>query len=146
MTTELWLRYAHFVCVFLLFGCLLAEHLLYATQLNRQQLRKLMIVDAIYGVSATLAFAAGVALVFFGAKGTGFYMQNGLFHIKVGVFLLIALLSTYPTYVYISQFFSKKERAHYTLPPLVKWMVRIELILVLLMPLLAVMMARGVSL
>jgi len=91
--------------------------------------------------------ATGVARVLWFGKGAAYYMGNSLFHAKVGLFVLVGLLSILPTVMFIK--WRKPVKAGQVPEPsarqvaLVTWSIRIELLLLLAIPLLAALMARG---
>jgi len=59
--------------------------------------RRLAFYDRIYGVAALAVLASGALRVTLGAKGAAFYLHNPWFHAKIGTFVLVALLSIWPT-------------------------------------------------
>lgn len=70
-----------------------------------------------------------------------YYSSNWLFHLKVTIFIVMALLWIHPT-----RFFSKNRRAiedTITVPKSIVMVIRMELLLLVVLPLLAVLMARG---
>jgi len=141
---ELFIRYLHFVGLILLASMLVAENLLLAKSLDSPAVRKLAIIDGVYGFSAVITLGAGLLLWLGVGKPAEFYSANPLFHIKMTLFVLVALLSVYPT------FFLLKHRnttlAELSVPASVIRVKRVELVLLLVIPLLAVLMARGVGL
>ncbi len=106
-----------------------------------------MIIDIAYGVSASLVLFSGAARVIWYGKGLDYYLHNGLFHVKVGLFLLVGVLSTLPTLVFLNwrnalqagqvPDVSPRQRQWLTL------CIRLELLLLLIIPLLAMLMASG---
>ena len=54
-------------------------------------------LDAIYAVAAVAVLATGLMRVFMGAKGAGWYGSNPLLYVKLGLFVVIGLLSIKPT-------------------------------------------------
>lgn len=127
---------------------LAAEAALLRAPLAAQQLQRIARIDLGYGLLAGLALAAGLLRVFYGAKGSGFYADNPVFWAKLGVFLLITLLSIPPT-VRLAQWRRAYERER-RLPDdasvgaLRKWLIA-ELVLFMCLPLLAAAMARGIG-
>lgn len=53
--------------------------------------------DVIYGVSNIFVLIFGFLRVFYFEKGTDFYFSNSFFHLKLGIFIIIGLLSIYPS-------------------------------------------------
>jgi putative membrane protein len=144
MTTEIILRYIHFISVFGIVGTLVSEHLLLKKEMTPAQLTRISRIDSIYGLSALTLLIAGLTLWLGGAgKPSEFYTQNWIFHIKLGLFACAGLLSIYPTVFFIRN--RKKQQQSIIVPSSVFWMLRIQLLLVFLIPLLAGLMARGVG-
>ena len=60
-------------------------------------LRRAFAADAWWGVAAVLWLATGLTRLLAGTEKTpGFYMQNPLFHLKMGLFVLILGLEIWP--------------------------------------------------
>jgi putative membrane protein len=145
MTLEIALRYVHFISLFTLVSSLVSEHLLLKKQLTRSEITRLSRIDAIYGLAALSLLAAGLALWFSGAgKPTIYYSKNWIFHTKVTLFLMVALLSIYPTIFFIKN--RKGDPGEIVqVPKTLFWLLRVELALLFIIPLLANLMARGVG-
>jgi putative membrane protein len=142
---DILIRYLHFVSVLVLFGTLLAENILIKRTLPRAEIGRLARIDMAFGLSAATTLAAGLLLWFRYGKGTQFYLKNPVFHAKLGLFILVALLSIYPTVVFLKR--RKGNPAdNVTLPDKLIGVLRLELALAFLIPLLAVLMARGYGL
>jgi putative membrane protein len=145
MTTEILLRYLHFISIFAIVGSLVSEHLLLKKELTRGEISRLSRIDAVYGIAALTLLAAGLTL-WLGdiGKPAIFYSKNWIFHIKISLFAIVGLLSIYPTV-----FFIKNRKGNHdeviTIPKAVFWMLRFELLLLFIIPLLAGLMARGVG-
>lgn len=137
-------KYVHLLGVFVLFSMLVAEHLLVKSEMSNADLKKCLIVDIVYGVSVVVVLAAGLTLWFIVGKPSGFYSSNPVFHIKVGLFLLIGLLSIYPTTFFLKN--RKSSASVITVPKSVVMFIRTELALLIVLPLLAVLMAQGYGL
>lgn len=142
MTVEILLRYLHFVSIFAIVGALVSEHLLLKKQMTPAELNRISRVDAVYGLAALSLLAVGLTLWLGGAgKPTEFYSKNWIFHLKLTLFATIGLLSIYPTV-----FFLKKRKSIeplVTIPASVFWLLRLELLLLFIIPLLAGLMAKG---
>lgn len=140
------IRYGHYLGFIVLFASLTAEHLLTSPSIDGRQARKIAVIDAIYGLSALMVIVSGVSM-FFGhgfGKGTAFYLKNGIFHAKVTIFVLIALLSLKPTLFFIRHRNSPDD-ATISVPRSIIMLQRVQLLLVLALPLLGLLMARGIG-
>jgi putative membrane protein len=145
MTTELILRYLHFISIFVIVGTLVSEHLLLKKQLTRSEIGRLARIDGVYGLAAVALVAVGLTL-WLGSYGKPaiVYSKNWIFHTKLSLFIIIGLLSIYPTV-----FFLKNRKGNpdevVSVPPVLFWLLRFELILLVIIPLLAGMMAHGIG-
>ncbi|MEN3111314.1 DUF2214 family protein [Uliginosibacterium paludis] len=142
--TDLLVRYAHFLAILILTGVLFAEHLLLRDEMSAAEIRRLARIDRFYGLAAAGVLAAGLTLWMSGAKPAAFYTANPVFHAKLGLFALAALISIHPTVFLIRQ--SRLEAQVVRVPRSVRQAVRLELAILILLPLLAVLMAHGVGL
>lgn len=139
--------YLHYLSIFLLFALLVLEHRLFKLPLDLDRARSLMRIDIAYGITASLVLTTGLARVLWFGKGSAYYLHNSLFHAKVGLFVLVALLSTFPTVVFLGWRNSVKAGQVPVLSPrtgkLLVITLRAELTLLLVLPLLGALMARG---
>lgn len=138
------IRYLHLFAVIVLAGTLIIENIAINKQISREDLRNLLKVDAAYGLSAALVALMGISLWLWVGKPSSFYTSNPVFHAKLALFVCVGLISIYPTLFFLRQ---RKAQAEPILVPAgVIRALRIELILLALIPLLAFLMARGVGL
>jgi putative membrane protein len=145
MTAEIFVRYIHFISIITLASVLVSEHLLLKKELTRLEITRLAKIDAIYGIAALFLLGAGLTLWFGNiGKPAVYYSKNWIFHLKVTLFITIGLLSIYPTV-----FFIKNRKGNPTdvvaIPAKLFWILRLELLLLFVIPLLATLMARGVG-
>ncbi len=145
MTIEIFLRYIHFISIFAIVGSLTCEHLLLKKELTRTELLRLSRIDAVYGFAAIALVAAGLTL-WLGSYGkpSVVYTKNWIFHIKITLFVIIGLLSIYSTVFFIKKSKGNAEEI-VTVPKSIFWMLRIELLLLFIIPLLAGLMSHGVG-
>jgi putative membrane protein len=145
MTLEIVLRYFHFISVFTIVGTLVSEHLLLKKELSRAEIVRLSRVDAVYGVAAVILIAVGLTLWLSGVgKPSVYYSKNWIFHLKLTCFFTVALLSIYPTIFFIKN--GKGDPNELVpVPKSIFWLLRFELLLVFIIPLLAGLMSRGVG-
>jgi putative membrane protein len=145
MTAEIFLRYLHFISIFTIVGSLSSEHLLLKKELTRAEIGRLANIDAVYGIAVIILLCAGLTLWFSGVgKPAVFYSKNWIFHTKITLFVLIGLLSIYPTVFFIKN--RKGEPQEIVMvPKSIFWMLRIELLLLFIIPLLAGLMSRGIG-
>jgi putative membrane protein len=77
-------------------------------------------------------------------KPTEFYSNNPLFHTKLTLFIIIGILSIYPTVFFIKNKNGDQEE-NIAVPNIIFWMVRLELLLLFVIPFLAGLMAKGIG-
>lgn len=145
MTLEIFLRYIHFISIFAIVGTLVSEHLLLKKSMTRAEIGRVARIDGVYGLAALTLVIAGLTLWLgsFG-KPSWFYSKNWVFHLKITLVAVVGLLSIYPTVFFLR---NRKGVASETvvIPASVFIMLRIELLLLLVIPLLAGLMAHGVG-
>lgn len=144
MTTELFIRYIHFISIITVSGALVSQHMLLAKELPRKVIKKLSIIDAIYGVAAILIVVTGLTMWFAVGKGADFYNTNPVMHLKFTLFVVLGILSIFPTIFFIKNRKGDQEEI-VAVPKRIFMYLRIEILLLFVIPLLAVLMARGIS-
>ena len=101
-------------------------------------------IDAVYGIAALTLLVVGLTLWLGGiSKPSVYYTKNWIFHTKITLFATIGILSIYPTAFFLKN--RGKSDASIKIPASIFWMLRIELLLLFIIPLLAGLMARGVG-
>jgi putative membrane protein len=145
MTTEIFLRYIHFISIFAIVGSLVAEHLLIKKTMTRSEIGRLAKIDAVYGLSALTLLAAGLTL-WLGSYGKPavYYNHNWVFHSKLGLVALLAIASIYPTAFFLKQRKGKPDET-VEIPGKLIMLLRLELALLAIIPLVAGLMARGIG-
>ena len=94
---DLVLAIGHHIPGFSLFGVLFSELVLVRKGVDLATVTRIEQIDLMYGVLAGLIIAVGFSRAVFAAKGWAYYSHNLFFHLKVGTFLVIGLLSIPPT-------------------------------------------------
>lgn len=147
MALEAILAYLHLLAILTMVVFIASEAALCRVEwLNAKVVERLVRLDAIYAGAAVAVLATGVARTVWGVKGTAWYWTNPLLHIKLTLFVVVALLSIGPTRSYLR--WRKRLRADGTLPSeaevrKTRKLVMIEAHLIALVPLAAVFLARG---
>jgi putative membrane protein len=148
VTGDALLAYAHFLTIFALASVLFAELVLLRPSLPADIYRRLRLIDRWYGIVAVLVIVTGLARLNFGVKGAGFYTHNPIFWTKMGLFAAVGLLSIAPTIAYLRWQARTAPDGSLALEAIeylrVRTWILAELVLFLLIPLCAVLMARGV--
>jgi putative membrane protein len=146
MNAEILLRYLHFISVFTIVGTLVSEHILLKQKMTRAELTRLSRIDAVYGLAALSLLAVGLTLWLGGiGKPAVFYSNNWIFHTKISLFALIGISSIYPTVFFLRNRKGNEDEL-VAVPRSVFWMLRLELVLLAIIPFLAGLMAKGIGL
>lgn len=149
MTSALF-AFLHFVAVFGIFATLFLEWQTMSPKPSHAEARRMQQCDRWYGMFAMMVLAVGFLRVFYFEKGVAFYTASPYFHAKLTLFVLVGLLSIYPTVRFIKwRAYADKGQA-----PLVSDaeyrrilnVLRAEMLLLLGVALCASLMARGVGL
>lgn len=141
------LAYLHLLAILTMVVFIASEAALCRVQwLNAAVVERLARVDLIYGIAAVTVLATGVARTWWGVKGTAWYWTHPLLHVKLLLFVVIGVLSIFPTLRFIR--WRKQLRASGALPPAAeiaktRKLVMIQAHLLALIPLAAVLLARG---
>jgi putative membrane protein len=146
MTWAIIAAWIHYVGVMLMIASLLGEHLMLKQVPSAAEARAIQRLDIIYGGSATVILVTGIMRMYL-EKGTTYYLQSGPFHALLGVFVLVALLSIYPTVTLLRWRADARAGRGPELAPgrfkAFQIILRAELALVLIAPLFATWMAHG---
>lgn len=134
----------HLLAVLVLGACLVIENMAIKPNLTREDITNLVKVDAAYGISSVLVLGLGLCLWLWIGKPAEFYSANPVFHAKLGLFVLVGILSIYPTIFFIRSRRAGAETIQ--TPVIVIRLLRAEICLFLFIPVLAMLMARGVGL
>ena len=143
------LSFLHFTFALILVGALVAEAFILRLPVDGRVARLLLRADLFYGISAVGVIAAGVARVFWGAKGADYYASQPFFWAKMAVFAVIGLISILPTRAFIG--WVKQAGKDVAFAPTyvevkrIRRVVMIEVHLLALLALFAALMARGIG-
>lgn len=140
----------HLVAIGLAAGLLLSEYWLCRRIPDRQQVRLLGTVDLGYFLALIGSLATGLARMLFFGQDTAYYLANRLFWLKIALILAIALLALFPTLQFIR--WNREARTAPAFAPLTRELERVraslalQLGLMLILPLVSVLVARGYGL
>jgi putative membrane protein len=136
----------HYIGIMLLLASLLGEHLVLKQEMAMSEARTLQRLDIIYGGSALLVLVTGIMRMYL-EKGTTYYLHNGAFHALISLFVVVALISIFPTVVFLRWRADTRAGRGQRLAPgqfkRLQMIVRSEMALLLLAPLFATWMAHG---
>ncbi|MCB2207743.1 MAG: DUF2214 family protein [Bacteroidetes bacterium] len=142
------LPYLHFIGIMVIMGSLISEHLMLKPGILKQQIKSLAGVDLIYWLAIIVVLASGILRwLVFDPKGVDFFSKNPLFHIKLTVFFIMVIISIFPTLKLRKWNRQARQGNHLDVSDkdIKKQLmfIRIELLLLAIIPLLAVMVALG---
>ena len=99
--TAAFMAFLHHLFAFALVASVVYEFIAYRKGMSMEEARRIQRADLMYGISAGLLLVVGLLRVFFFEKGLNFYIQSPFFWVKMGTFLIVALLSIDPTIRYL---------------------------------------------
>ena len=141
--------YIHYVGIILCFGSLLFERIILKTNLNKKETIGMIIADSIYGIAGLAILITGILRVKYFGQGGEFYTSNPIFRIKVSLYIVVGLLSLYPTITYILWAIplskNKLPNISEQLVNRFRLIITTELIGFAIIPFFATLMARGIG-
>ena len=143
------LAYLHFTAIFILFAFLTVEIVLIRGVLDANAIRLLGRVDLWYFGAAAAVLVTGFLRLVFGAKGPDFYLGAWPIYVKLALFLAIGVLSVSPTLAFIRWRRALDHDGQWKAPEeerrKMRRLVMIEVHLAAIIPLIAVIMSRGLA-
>ncbi len=137
-------RLLHFAILLVFAGAVIIENMAIKPEINSEDARNLARVDRVCGVMAVLTLAIGLLLWLGIGKPADFYSANPVFHAKLGLFVLLIALAIKP-----ALFFNRHRLSTATsiaVPNSVRLLLKLELLVFAVLPILAFLMARGIGL
>lgn len=148
MVLQAVISYLHYLSFIALFSLLVVEHLWAKPKLKVEVARRLARIDLFYALALLLVFVTGLLRTVWFGNGLGYYLANGMFHLKTTLFFVVVLLAIYPAII----FRRLRRRAahlpvdeHLPLPRAIPMILRAELLLMALIPLFATFTSRGIG-
>ena len=142
--------YLHYLGIILCFGALLYERIFLKVDLNKREVINMIFADVIYGIAGLTILITGILRVKYFGQGGEFYLSNPIFWFKISLYVIVGLLSLYPTTTYILWAIplSKNELPIISdkIVKRFKFIISTELACFTMIPLLATLMARGIGL
>src|SRR6185295_4152221 len=143
------LAFLHHIAAFTFVAALAIELVLIREELTLKTAHKLPLIDLAAGISAGVVLIVGAVRVMYFEKGADYYLHSAPFIAKIALFVIIALLSIFPTIEFLTWL---KPLGQGQLPVvseqkqrLLRAIIHAELGLVVLLILCAALMARGVG-
>jgi putative membrane protein len=148
MTATITAAFIHHAAAFLVVATLMVELVLLKGDLTPANARSVLRMDRVYGIAAAVLLVVGFVRVFHTEKGSAYYFASGPFLVKLTLFIVVGLLSIYPTIKFLGW---RKALREGRVPDFdlgtrrkVRMLVHLELTLLFIIMLMAVMMARGI--
>ncbi len=95
------LAFLHHAAAFVIVGVLTAELVMLGGELTPTSARSILRMDAAYGIAAAVLLIVGFGRVLYTEKGPAYYFHSVPFLVKISLFLIVGLLSIYPTLQYL---------------------------------------------
>ena len=144
------LAYLHFAAIFTLFAFLTVQAmLLRASPLDERLVRLLGRADIWAAGAAGVTLLSGFLRAGLGAKGGDLYFNAWPIYVKIGLFVVVGLMSIKPTLNYIRWRKAYEQDPGFTVPPAehasTRKTVMAEVHIAALIPIFAVVLARGLG-
>ncbi len=141
--------YFHYFGFMIAFASLIVENLTFKEKLSLDESKRIVIADICYGLAAVIILVTGILRVLYFGKGSDYYLDNPVFYIKVGLYLLVGLVSLYPTITFILWVRDLQNNQVPTLGinqvNIISYILKFEIVGFSLLPLLAAILARGIE-
>lgn len=141
--------FLHHLAAFTLVGALTAELALIQDGLTPKTARTILLADLAYGISAGTILIVGLLRVIYFEQGASYYFHSVPFIAKASLFLIVGLLSIYPTIEFLSWRTSLKQGQAPMITThklhTIRSIISLELTGVVLILLSAALMANGVG-
>ena len=137
MTELIIVRYLHFIAVFAIASAIISEQFLISKNMTRKEMKLISKMDAIYGIGAILVLIAGLLLWFSVGKPASIYSRDWMFHIELTLFIILGLLSIYPTIFFLKNRKGDDLESNIEVPKSIILLLRLELVIIIIMPIIA---------
>lgn len=141
--------FLHHVAAFTLVAALVVEFVLIRDQLTVARARKIQLADMVFGIAASAVLVVGFLRVWYFEMGSSYYFHSIPFIAKISLFVIVGLLSIYPTVEFLSW---GKAVKHGQVPVVsdakirtIRSLIHYELVAVVFLLLCAALMAKGVG-
>lgn len=149
MLIDFLLASVHHILIVAIVASLAAELVLVRAPFDKANITRLVVFDGIYGTSAGLIFIVGILRLIYGLKGWEFYAGNHAFWTKMALFVAMGLFSIKPTMQFMRWRKALTADPGYAVPADeiagVRRFLHIETLLLVLIPVVAAAMARGIG-
>ena len=147
MWSDAVLAYLHFISIFLLFSFMGTEAMMMRATQDAAAVRLLGRVDLWYLGAAIAVLVTGFLRLMFGAKGPEFYLSAWPIYAKIALFVVVGVVSVGPTIRFVRWRRMFERDAAWRVPDderkATRRTIMIEMHIGALIPLVAVIMSRG---
>ena len=137
------IRLLHLAAILLFAGTLVIANIATKPSITGEDVENLGKVDLVGSLAAILTFFLGLTLWMWVGKPAEFYSSNPLFHAKVGLFFLLILLALLRKFLFRQR--NQIDSDSIAVPASVRILLRIELLVLVVLPILAFLAARGIG-
>jgi putative membrane protein len=95
------IAFGHYLAFFGLTAALVLQIALLTDSPTFEIAKRIQRADRAYGLMAVLVLVMGLLRVFYFEKGADYYFGNTYFIIKLSLFVVVGLISAYPTITYL---------------------------------------------
>ena len=100
MLASVFISFGHFVSFFALTAALVLQLALLSDSLSIDTALRIQRADRAAGIAVALVLIFGFSRVFLFDKGSDYYFSNTFFLLKLGLLVVVGLISIYPTFTY----------------------------------------------
>ena len=136
-------RLLHLASLLVFAGTLVIANMATKPSITGEDVTNLVKVDLVGSLAAVVAFFCGLTLWFWVGKPAEFYSNNPLFHAKVALFFLLILLALLRKFMFRRH--AQVEGDAIAVPTSVRVLLRVELAVLVVLPILAFLAARGIG-
>ena len=137
-------RYLHLIAAAVFAGALIIKNFAIGRLISQRDAHNLAWISTFSFLSSLVIAGCGTALWFWTGKPAAFYSGNPVFHVKIGLFLVLLSCLSY-TAVFFNRH-RKTNAAEITVPATIKLSLRCAMLCLVLIPILAWAMAKGLGL
>lgn len=113
-------------------------------QMGSKEIKTLQTSDIVFGVFAAITLITGLIRMYYFGKGATYYSSNPLFITKLFLFIIVGLLSIYPSVQFRKLKTSINEIIKINHYKRIKAILLIEIIILIILPLFASMVRYGI--
>lgn len=137
------IRLLHLATLLVFAGTLVIANMATRPAITEEDVTNLAKVDLIGSLAAILTFFLGLTLWQWVGKPAEFYSSNPVFLTKVGLFFLLLLLALLRKFLFRQKIATGADTI--AVPAAVRALLKIELLILVLLPILAFLAARGIG-